>query len=180
VHGFLQDPTGDRRFWPVDTAKQPPTKCVFNDLPGEVDQMWAEAYMRWQCGESLILSGELLEEAKKEQEEHRASDIWESEINGFTHRKVPPNWHQLSKSDRRIFWSGEFGKVEPKDDWIQRDRVCAQEIWFELFNGDLKYIKRTEVVRINTILDNSKGWMKHPKGLRFGPYGLVKGGYVKR
>lgn len=180
AHGFLQDPTGDRRFWPVDTAKQPPTKCVFNDLPGEVDQLWAEAYARWQCGESLILSGKLLEESKEEQEEHRASDIWESEINGFIHRKVPPNWRQLSKSDRRIFWSGEFGKVEPKDDWVQRDRVCAQEIWFELFNGDLKYIKRAEVVRINTILGHLKGWMKQPKASRFGPYGVVKGGYVKR
>lgn len=179
-HDFLNDVTGDRRFWPVDTAKQEPKKNIFKDLPEEVDQLWAEAFMRWQIGEPLILSNELREEAKKAQEEHKTVDVWESEIREFLSHQVPPNWNSSSKSDRRLFWSGEFGKVEPKDDWIQRDRVCAHEIWFELFNGDLKYIKRAEVVRINAILDNSKGWVKHPKGLRFGPYGLVKGGYVKR
>jgi predicted P-loop ATPase len=179
VHGFLQDETGDRRFWPVDTAKQPPIKDVFTDLPNEVDQLWAEAFVYWQCGESLILKDELLEEAKRQQEEHRSSDAWEGEIRDFVDRLVPPNWYELSKESRRLFWNGEFGRTEPGDDWIKRDRICAQEIWYELFNGDLKYLKRSEVVRINSILERIPGWKKHPGALRYGPYGVVKGGCIR-
>jgi putative DNA primase/helicase len=179
THGFLQDETGDRRFWPIDTAKQEPVKSVFEDLPGEVDQLWAEAVAYWRLGESLILKGELLEEAKREQEDHRVTDAWEGEIKEFVERLVPPNWYELSKDNRRLFWSGEFGRVQPGPDWIQRDRICAQEVWVELFHGDLKYLKRSEVVRINSILERIPGWKKQQKPLRYGPYGLVKGGCVR-
>ncbi|WP_147536083.1 virulence-associated E family protein [Bacillus marasmi] len=178
-HDFLNDATGDRRFWPVDTAKQEPIKNVFDDLPIEVDQIWAEAVMNWRLGESLILKDDLLEEAKKAQEEHKAVDVWESEILEFVDRLVPPNWNDLSKDSRRLFWNGEFGKIAPSPDWVKRDRICAQEIWVELFYGDLKYIKRADVLRINAILEKIPGWKKQHKPLRYGPYGLVKGGCVK-
>ena len=61
---FLQDRTGNRRFWPVDVGVAPVTKGVWTDLPGEIDQLWAEAKVRWQLGEPLYLSGELEEAAK--------------------------------------------------------------------------------------------------------------------
>jgi putative DNA primase/helicase len=144
-----------------------------------VDQLWAEAIMYWKLGESLILKDVLLEEAKKEQENHRTSDVWESEVREFVDRLVPPNWYELSKDERRLFWSGEFGRVEPGIDWIQRNRVCAQEVWHELFNGDPKYLKRGDVVRINTIMEHIPGWKKQRTALRFGAYGVVKGGYAR-
>ena len=40
---FLRDKTGNRRFWPVDVGLYTPKKSVFNDLPKEIDQIWAEA-----------------------------------------------------------------------------------------------------------------------------------------
>ncbi|MGM0776932.1 MAG: VapE domain-containing protein [Bacillota bacterium] len=178
-HDFLQDETGNRRFWPVDTAKQEPVKSVFNDLPGEVDQLWAEAVMYWKLGESLILKDELLADAQREQESHRTTDVWEGEIREFVDRLVPPNWYELSKDERRLFWSGEFGRVEPSPDWIYRSRICAQEIWYELFGGDLKYLKRGEVVRINAILERIPGWKKQHSALRYGPYGVVKSGCIR-
>ena len=46
---------------------------MFEQLPGEVDQIWAEAFMRWQCGEKLFLEGAVAEEAVRQQEEHKES-----------------------------------------------------------------------------------------------------------
>ena len=56
---FLQDTTGNRRFWPVDVGEQPHSKTVWDDLTPEViDQIWAEAKARWQMGEATYLTGE--------------------------------------------------------------------------------------------------------------------------
>lgn len=40
---YLQDKTGNRRFWPVDVGRRPPVKSVWKDLDDELDQLWAEA-----------------------------------------------------------------------------------------------------------------------------------------
>ena len=47
---FLKDATGNRRFWPVDVGEHPAKKSVWKDLPQEVDQIWAEAYVYWMMG----------------------------------------------------------------------------------------------------------------------------------
>src|SRR5690606_26064778 len=44
---FLKDETGNRRFWPVAVKKEGRTKSVFEDLPKERDQIWAEAVVLW-------------------------------------------------------------------------------------------------------------------------------------
>lgn len=58
------DKTGNRRFWPVDVGVVPRTKTVWRDLDDELDQIWAEAVMRWRLGETLYLTGELEELAR--------------------------------------------------------------------------------------------------------------------
>ena len=54
---YLQDKTGNRRFWPVDVGLRPSVKSVWNDLDNELDQMWAEAMVLWRIGEPLYLAG---------------------------------------------------------------------------------------------------------------------------
>lgn len=54
---FLRDTTGGRRFWPIDIDERERTKSVINDLPGERDQIWAEAVTRYKAGEPLYLTG---------------------------------------------------------------------------------------------------------------------------
>ena len=55
---FLKDMTGNRRFWPVDVGVHPEKKSVWQDLPQEVDQIWAEAYTYWILGEPLYMTKE--------------------------------------------------------------------------------------------------------------------------
>ncbi|MFA1819022.1 VapE domain-containing protein [Virgibacillus oceani] len=174
---YLKDPTGGRRFLPVDVGVQQPIKSVFDDLDGEVDQLWAEAVMYWRLGESLILTGDLLAEAKRQQENHAEQDPWESIIREFVERKVPVDWYKKDKATRKMYWSGDFGRSDVE--LMNRDRICAAEIWEECFSEKVNRLKRSETMRINDILSNIEGWEKKATPFRYGPYGKVKGGYVR-
>lgn len=100
---FLQDTTGNRRFWPIDVGEQRRTKSVWRDLYAEIDQIWAEAVMRWQCGEPLYLSGAIEEDAKIKQEEHREASSREGVVREFLERKVPDDWNKWPLDKRRMF-----------------------------------------------------------------------------
>ncbi|MBP3038078.1 virulence-associated protein E [Bacillaceae bacterium Marseille-Q3522] len=176
-YDYLKDSTGGRRFWPVDVGVQQPIKEVFRDLDAEVDQLWAEAVMHWRLGEPLILTGELLEEAKRQQEGHSEQNPWESVIREFVERPVPVDWNKRDINARKLYWSGEFGKIDTPTE--PRDRVCAAEIWAECFGDRIHRMKRSDTASINDVLDKINGWKKKKNPYRYGPYGLVKGGYIK-
>jgi len=171
---FLKDRTGNRRFWPVEVWQQEPNKDVHNQLENEVDQIWAEAFVRWQLGEPLYLSGEAKSISIREQEAHMVSNAKEGIIHEFIERPIPHNWDKRNLSDRRIYWSGEFGKVQTETTF--RDKICAAEIWCECFTKDISFIRRADVVEINGILDAFPGWKKDKNGRQFGkPYGFQRG-----
>lgn len=174
---YLKDPTGGRRFWPIDCGLQERSKLVFRDLDAEVNQLWAEAIMRWRMGESLILPEELEQVAKQQQELHAEADPWEGIVAEFVDRQVPPDWLNRSVSERKLFWSGEFGQYQ--GELVDRDRVCAQEIWLEALGGESRGMRRAETMRINAILDKLPGWKKYNNAYRFGAHGRLKGGYIR-
>lgn len=170
---FLRDRTGNRRFWPVDVGLQPATKNVFTQLEDEVPQIWAEAFVRWQLGEPLYLTGEAEALAKDQQETHRETNAKEGIIAEFVMRQVPVDWEKRSPAERRMYWSGEFGRVACET--VSRDRICAAEVWCECLGGDVKFMKRADAVEINSILATLPGWKRHGSTCRFGPYGTQKG-----
>jgi len=172
---FLRDATGNRRFWPVDVGLNPPKKSVFEDLEREVDQIYAEAFVYWQQGEPLFLTGEAAEIAKQQQEEHREGNAKEGLIREFVERPVPVGWEKRDIASRRLYWAAEFGKYEGET--VPRDRVCAAEIWVECLGGELKHMRRAETMEINSILARLPGWGRKPVAMRCGPYGLQKGFY---
>jgi predicted P-loop ATPase len=170
---FLRDRTGNRRFWPVDVGRRQPRKSVFKDLADEVDQIWAEAFVAWQLGEPLYLSGEAERIAMEQQDEHRESNAKEGLVREFLDRPVPLDWEKRTISERRLYWSGSFsaGSVETK----MRDKICAAELWCECFGGDLKFMKRSDSAELYGILTGLKEWERHVSTQRFGPYGIQKG-----
>lgn len=170
---FLKDNTGNRRFWPVDVGINPATKSVFVDLENEVDQIWAEAFCYWQLGERLYLTGAAEAEAKQQQELHQESNAKEGIIREFIERPVPLDWDRRSLAERRLYWSSEFGRVNCET--MERDRICALEVWCECFNGDVKYMKRTDSVELNGIISKIPGWHRYNNSFRYGCYGSQKG-----
>lgn len=171
---FLKDATGNRRFWPVDVGVHPAKKSVWNQLPLEVDQIWAEAYLYWTMGEPLYLPKEIETLAKDQQEKHRESSGKEGIILDFLERKVPSNWETLDLQKRRIFWNGNM-RLEDGVELIPREKVCAAEIWVECFGSELKYMKRSDSTEINNILLCLKGWERIKSTRRFGVYGQQRG-----
>lgn len=175
---FLKDKTGNRRFWPVDVGLQPATKSVFHQLEDEVPQILAEAYCYWQVGEQLYLTGAAEAEAKAQQEVHRESSTKEGVIREFVERRIPLGWEKRSLSERRLYWSGEFGQNPNSTDPLLtavRDRVCALEVWCECLGGDIKFMRQTDTREINGILGGMSGWKIHSSSSRFGPYGTQRG-----
>lgn len=171
---YLQDTTGNRRFWPVDTGEQQPTKNVWRDLDTEIDQLWAEAFVRWQAGEPLYLSGAIEEDAKAKQEEHREVSSREGIVREFMERQVPEDWSKWPLDKRRMFWGNAMiGTQCPR--LVPRDRVCALEVWCEAFGGSTKEIKNADTRELNAIMTTVKGWKKSAGTLHFGPYGTQRG-----
>ncbi len=167
---FLQDTTGNRRFWPVDVGVLEHGRNVWEDLTDEViDQVWAEAKARWQCGEKLHLTGELEEAARERQEEHREVSIREGMILDFAKKKVPVDWQKWTLDRRRDFWAGGIHTPDGAEpELVERDRICAAEVWCELFGGRAREAKNSDTREINAVLERMAGW--HPAVLRCGPY----------
>ena len=70
---YLNDPTGNRRFWPV--------KCGVMNVAGLVgarDQLWAEATHRYQSGEEWHLTeADIIQTAAEAQKARMAEDPWD-------------------------------------------------------------------------------------------------------
>lgn len=171
-HKFLRDLTGNRRFWPVDIERRVPAKEVWKDLPRELDQIWAEAVVRFKAGEPLFLPPDLEAVAKEFQEGHREESIREGLIEDFIRKPVPENYGTMDLRTRRIFWSGVTDEVGPL---VPRDRVCALEVWCECLDGDPKYMRRSDAREINQILANMKGVVRVDKAMRFSYCGVQRG-----
>lgn len=171
---FLKDATGNRRFWPVDVGIHTPVRSVWIDLPEVVDQIWAESYVYWTLGEPLFLSKEVEALAQEQQESHRELSGKEGIIVDFLEKQIPRNWDSLSLRERRQYWNGNLALPEGTD-LVQREKVCAVEIWTECFGGDPRYLKRQDSAEINNILLGIKGWKRNKAGRRYGPHGVQKG-----
>lgn len=165
---FLRDKTGNRRFWPVNVGLKIPTKSIFTDLDKEVDQIWAEACELYKNGEKLYLEGDEAKIATERQEEHLESNPKEGLIKEFVARKVVAGFNEKSIDDRKMFWANDRTAIE--SELIERDRICAAEIWCECFGADLKMMKRADAVEINGILSTIKEFQRCEGVLRFGPY----------
>lgn len=174
---FLQDTTGNRRFWPVDVGENPHVKNVWKDLTDEVvDQIWAEAKMRWQMGENTYLSGDIELFAQEKQEEHREVNVKEGIIIDFVNQLVPADWSRWTLDRRRDFWAT---KAQGDYELVERDRITPIEVWCELFNGNIRDIKSQDVKDINAVLNKMDGWKRSRNPFRAGPYNTQRG-YIKK
>ncbi|WZY00348.1 virulence-associated E family protein [Bacillus sp. FSL W7-1360] len=172
---FLRDKTGNRRFWPVKVDKSKATKSLFTDLTDyEVGQVWAEAVRRHEDKEPLILEGALVEQAEEAQELHREENEKFGLVQAFLEHPVPENWSDRTIQDRKDYFHGvDFGKE--KCSGQARDRICAMEVWVELFQGDPKQLTVMTSREINDILRRMPGWEYTGSKLRFGKdYGIQR------
>jgi len=70
----------------------------------DVDQIWAEAIVRYKAGEKLFLEGELEETAQRIQLEALESDDREGLVREYLDKLLPSNWDELELSERRVLF----------------------------------------------------------------------------
>ncbi|MDO5015272.1 MAG: virulence-associated E family protein [Clostridia bacterium] len=176
-YNFLRDPTGDRRSFPIDCGTTKPTLDIFNDLDEEIDQIWAEAVYLYKVGHRTYLAGEALELSIKAQEEHKEDTPWRGVIEEYLEKWYPANWDELPLHERRNYIKGEssgFDSADLSKDKIKLDRVCALQIWCELFDGKKQNLSTTDTMKINDILISLSGWERVTTA-RFNGYGTQRG-----
>jgi len=155
--GFLRDITGNRRFWPVHVTG----KAKYNawDLT-EVDQIWAEAIVKYRAGEELFLKGEVATQAYVAQQQAMESDDREGIISDYLDHLLPENWDSMDLYQRRSFLGDrEFDGATTIGN-VSRDKVCVMEIWCECFGKERQNLKRTDSYEIEGILTRIGGWRK--------------------
>ncbi|NLD02742.1 MAG: virulence-associated protein E [Clostridiales bacterium] len=172
---YLSDPTGNRRFLPIDVMVNAPTKSIWDDLEGEKQQIWAEAWMRLQQGEPLYLMGDEAKEATHQQELHNTENAREGVIRAFLDKAVPAKWPAMDLYARKNWLGGEEANGWSKQDAAApRDRVCAQEVYQECLGGELRLMKQTDAREINRIIRMTGHW-EDARGVNFGYCGKVRG-----
>ncbi|MBQ3330828.1 MAG: hypothetical protein IJG87_06585 [Ruminococcus sp.] len=152
---FLRDSTGGRRFWPVVVSDE--GRELSDKLTDEtVDQIWAEILTRYRSGEPWYLSPEDEAVAREVQEQHTELSSKQGLIENFLDVLLPKDWNNRSLEERLLFFNGGFSGEEAGTEI--RDRVCAIEIWQELFHGDPKAFTPQQAREINNILRRVPGW----------------------
>lgn len=155
--GFLRDITGNRRFWPVHVTGN--GKYNAWDLT-EVDQVWAEAIVKYRAGEELFLKGEVAAQAYVAQQQAMESDDREGIITDYLDHLLPENWDGMDLYQRRSFLGGSEFDGAATAGTISRDKVCVMEIWCECFGKERQNLKRTDSYEIEGILTRIGGWQK--------------------
>ncbi len=170
---FLKDRTGNRRFWPITGDKDRKTKNAWDITQDDIDQLWAEAYYYWANGESLVLEGDLEEEALRIQLSHTEGGELVGLIEEYLEMLLPEDWESLDIFDRR-----DYIRNYGDDDHcgsVQRERVCALEIWCEVMEGDRKNLQNAKAREITDILQAMRGWAPYTKGTGKARFGRLYG-----
>jgi len=170
---FLKGNTGNRRFWPVKANKDKIIKNPLTDLVGyERDQIWAEAVELYLAGEPLYLSEELEAVAREIQADHSEKDERVGLIQKYLDTLLPTNWESMGTYERRSYIDciSTPSDLMPEGT-VQRSRVCAAEIWVELFGGNQKDMNAHNTRFIHDTMRKLAGWEQYKSRTMFKGYG---------
>ena len=169
---FLRDPSGNRRFIPVDVNSSRANFNIFEDMTEEVvDQLWAEAVAFYKAGEKLFMSGEAEKIAKREQRDHSEGDERFGIIEDYLETPLPDNWEEKDLHHRRLYLEGDE-LVEKGTN--EREIVCVAEIWCECLGKPKEDMSRYTTRDINDVMRQMEGWKQSKSTKKFKLYGIQK------
>jgi predicted P-loop ATPase len=168
---FLKDPTGNRRFLPVDVVESNIKKDIFTELTdADVDQIWAEAFHRFKQGERIYLDSEESKTARVHQLSHSESDERLGLVLDYLDKKLPTDWDGIDIDDRRMYLSGVLSSKGVQT----RQYVCSAEIWCECLGRDKSELNRYNTREINELLRGLDEWQPAKSTKNFKHYGRQK------
>ena len=162
---FLKDRTGGRRFLPVFCTGR--SRRILKKLTNEfIDQIWAEVFQTYQKDNDLEISEASTEVARTLQELSTEGSEKKGLVLEYLNTLLPRNWQALDIYDRRDYLDN-YDSDNPPENAVKRDRVCALEIWCEVFKGNRVNFRNSEAREINAIMQQIDGW-KFVSTVRFG------------
>ena len=165
---FLRDPSGNRRFMPIDVIAARITKDVHSaEFAAIIPQIWAEAKHYYECNEPLYLSKEAEAIANEERILHSETDERRGLIEHYLDTLLPKNWAEMDVYARRLHIDGtmEAKGTEP------RMEVCIAEIWCECLCKEKEEMSRYNTKEINDIMRSMAGWSYIKNSKNFKGYG---------
>jgi len=164
---FLQDATGNRRFWPVPVTDA--SRMWKEMTPESVDQLWAEADAAYTMGETLYLEGDAAIEASE------AQDLF-MELGGkvgmageFLERLIPEEWEHKSIKDK-VAWLKGYDLGDEIAGEVLRTRISGVELFVECFNGKPEEYRKSDAYEMTDIMTRL-GWKKTGDRIRIPEYG---------
>lgn len=103
IAGYLTDPTGNRRYWPVKCG----AKIDLDALEHDKEQLWAEAVARYKQKEQIWLEPKEHDLAKLEQQERMIDDIMADKILTAANNILDKKW-----TDKDFFLSELVEKLD--------------------------------------------------------------------
>ena len=174
---FLRDRTGGRRFWPVEVIGF--DRGQLQGFEAEVDQLWAEAVVRWKQGEVLWLNdAETYAMAEEMQDAHTAVDEWTDDIQTYLETLLPADWADRDRLQRRAWfdWSGGVDDLGGREDGVAvRQRVSGAEIRWECFGLTNGKANDMSARRVSNIMNSMPGWKRLKGPYKDKCYGVVRG-----
>lgn len=177
---YLKDPTGNRRFWPIDV------KVPLIDTPWVISHrnlLWAEAVSIWKTMAreaggfrriELTMKGASLLEALRLQDLHREEDSTENTaamISDWADQVMPLS-HFLSESPSALRDLEPF-EGEPL---VRRTVICARQVAVSVLNVplDRMTVNRSLDTMIGHALMSLDGWARKGSRINLAPYGVVR------
>ncbi len=156
---YLRDPTGNRRFWPIQCS----TGLIDTDkLKKNVEQLWAEAVHEYKHmlkdhpggALPLYLRGDEANKIALELQESRMVETqaqgWAGMISTWANTKVHKS--ALEGLDER------FDKFDGPDPLMQRDKICALQVWVEVLKGTTESYGRGNSLKVIEAIRATGEW----------------------
>ena len=176
--GYLRDLQGNRRFWDVRVSGGDGLHEPWDLTEAEVSQIWAEAKVRLEEGEELILRGDVLAEAEERQRQALESDPREGPVQEYLDTLLPEDWYDRTISQRLDWLNSDFDGRQEHPGVMQRERVCNAEIWVECFKRPAGTMEMKDSYAIAGIMRKMPGWSRSTRTMKIKGYGSPRG-YIR-
>lgn len=151
--GYLTDPTGNRRFWPLTVEGRVDVEALARDR----DQLWAEASAMEGAKVRHVLDEALWPEAAQRQAEETAEDPWAEPIRAHLRSRTAAS----QSGQTRMGMLAEGAASRPAD------RVHSQHLLSNVLEIPVDRQNRGHAQRLRGVMENDIGW-SYRKALRIG------------
>lgn len=174
---FLNDPTGNRRFWPIAVRKGSAKFSPWDDFTTHYrDQVWAEALHYYRNGETTFLDPKQEERLIKGQ--HKFTDSYYEDlkavIEDYLETRLPQAWYSWSRERRCSYFRYDAGEDMIAN--MRRDKVSYSEIRKECLQDGKFQGRIVKPSELASIMNELPDWERCEGPLRFGTgYGQQRG-----